>query len=216
MSESERFEREVARLDDSVVRTMAAHGKWRKVPAHRVIMNEGEEGDQIFIILSGRVKVYSSHDNGREVSIATYDAGHYIGELSIETGVRTANVVTLEPCTFSVMSRDALRNAIQSDVNVAFHVIASLIRRVQEATENFRKLAVMDVQERVVDLLEKKAITRPDGTLLVAERMTHQDIAERIGASRDMVQRVMSKLQDTGKLEKTPEGFVIRGRLPRH
>lgn len=215
MRDSERFEREVAKLADPVVRTMAAHGKWLRSPANSVIMNEGHEGDQIYIILSGRVKVFSSHDNGREVSIATYEAGHYIGELSIETGVRTANVMTLEPCTFSVMSRDSLRAAIEADVNVAFHVIASLIRRVQEATENFRKLAVMDVQERVVDLLERKSALRSDGTRIVSERMTHQDIADQVGASRDMVQRVMSKFQDMGKIEKTREGLVIRGRLPR-
>ena len=140
-------------LDDALLREIAGKGGIKRYPAQAILINEGDSSDSIYILLSGRVKVYSTNPEGKEVVIATHGAGEYIGELSLDGGVRSASVMTLEPTMCSVVSGSSLREFIAAHPDFASHLIRKLIRSVRQATESVKSLALEDVYARVVRLL---------------------------------------------------------------
>ncbi len=188
-------------LDDHVVREIARRGGVKPYPANAVLINEGDSNDSLYIILSGRVKVYSTNAEGKEVVIATHVAGEYVGELALDGGVRSASVMTLEPTTCSVVTGANLREFIAAHPDFASHLIHKLIRCVRQATESVKSLALEDVYERVVRLLADLSDPAEGGKRVVRERLTQQQIGERVGASREMVSRIFKDL--------TAGGFVV-------
>jgi CRP/FNR family cyclic AMP-dependent transcriptional regulator len=143
-----------------------------------------------------------------------HEAGDYVGEMSLDGQPRAASVITLEPTVCSVLTREALRSAIAADPDVAMHLISTLIGRARAATENVRNLALMDVYGRVARLLLSLAVEQPDGKLVVAERLTQQEIADRVGASRDMVSRIFKDLTKGGYVTVADRRITINRKPP--
>ena len=184
-------------LAQDTVREIAASGVVRQFPKHAVIINEGEQGDSLFIVLSGRVKVFASNEAGKEMVIAFHGPGEYLGEMSLDGAPRSASVVTVEPTTCAVVNRAHFRDFILAHPDFALHLIETLIGRVRRATENMKSLALTDVYGRLVRLLTSLAVER-EGRFVIPEKLTQQDIAERVGASRDMISRLMKDLVGGG------------------
>ena len=180
-------------LADNVLKAIAAAGGVTRYPAHAVIINEGEVADSIYILLSGRVKVYAANEAGKEIVINTHGAGEFVGEVALDGGVRSASVMTLEPTTCSVVTSASLRSFIASHPDFALHLIHNLIWRLRQSTENVKGLALHDVYGRITQLLHRLA-TPEAGVRVVQERLTQQDIADRVGASREMVSRIFKEL----------------------
>lgn len=189
----------LAPLAPETLREIAATGVIRTYPKNTVIINEGEVGDSLFIVLSGRMKVYASNAAGREVVIAFHGPGEYVGEMSLDGSPRSASVMTVEPTTCAVVNRASFREFILVHPEFALHLIEKLIQRVRLTTENVKSLALSDVYGRLVKLLLALAVER-EGRLIVPERLTQQDIAERVGASRDMISRLLKDLVAGGYL----------------
>lgn len=186
-------------LQDHLLREIASAGGIKRYPANAVLINEGDQADSLFILLSGRVKVYAANEAGKEVIFSTHGAGEYVGELALDGGIRSASVMTLEATTCSVVSGANLRAFIASHPDFALHLIHKLIWRVRQASDSVKSLALHDVYGRIVKLLLQLA--QPEGDIqVVAERLTQQDIAERVGASREMVSRVFKDLVAGGYL----------------
>ncbi len=202
-------------LDDHLVREIARRGGVKPYPANAVLINEGDTNDSLYIVLNGRVKVYSNNADGKEVVIATHGAGEYIGELALDGGVRSASVMTLEPTTCSVVSGTNLREFIAAHPDFASHLIHKLIRSVRQATESVKSLALEDVYARVVRLLTDLSEPVEDGRLRVRERLTQQDIAERVGASREMVSRIFKDLSVGGFLATQSGQITLLKKPPR-
>jgi CRP/FNR family cyclic AMP-dependent transcriptional regulator len=190
MSSSEQLIQEIG---DPMVRELAARGTVRNFPKNAIIINEGDRGDSVFVLLSGKVKVYVSDDDGREMILDTYGTGDYVGEMSLDGRPRSASVMTLEPTMCSVVTRDDLRAAIAKNPDIAMTIISTLIERARIATDNVKNLALMDVYGRVARLLLSLA-KEENGKLVIPEKMTQQDIADRVGASRDMISRIFKDL----------------------
>jgi CRP/FNR family cyclic AMP-dependent transcriptional regulator len=186
-------EQAISEIGDPMVRELAARGQVRTFPKNAVIINEGDRGDSLYVILTGRVKVYVSDDDGREMILDIYGPGDYVGEMALDGRPRSASVMTLEPTSCSVVTRDELRTAIAANPDIAMALIATLIDRARIATDNVKNLALMDVYGRVARLLLSLA-KEDNGKLVVPERMTQQDIADRVGASRDMISRIFKDL----------------------
>ena len=186
-------EQMISSIGDPMVRELAMRGQTRAFPKNAIIINEGDRGDSLFVILAGKVKVYVSDDDGREMILDTYSAGDYVGEMSFDGRPRSASVMTLEPTTCAVVTRDELRAAIAQNPDVAMTLISTLIDRARIATDNVKNLALMDVYGRVARLLLSLA-KEDGGKLVVPEKMTQQDIADRVGASRDMISRIFMDL----------------------
>jgi len=188
-----------APLAQDTLREIAATGVVRQFPKNAVLINEGEHGDSLFIVLSGKVKVYASNEQGKEVVIDFHGPGEYVGEMSLDGSPRSASVMTVEPTTCAVVSRAHFREFVLAHPDFALHLIEMLIRRVRHTTESVKSLALSDVYGRLVRLLLSLAVER-DGRLVVPEKLTQQDIAERVGASRDMISRLMKDLVGGGYL----------------
>ena len=203
----------LAPLGQDLLRQIAATGVIRQFPKNTVLINEGDQGDSLYIILTGRVKVYASNAAGKEVVIAFHGPGEYVGEMSLDGAPRSASVMTAEPATCAVVSRAQFREFILAHPDFALHLIEKLIQRVRTATENVKSLALSDVYGRLVRLLLSLAAER-DGRLIVPEKLTQQDIAERVGASRDMISRLMKDLVAGGYLAIEDRTIVILKRPP--
>ena len=176
---------------------MAARGGVKRFPAHAVIITEGDANNSLYIILSGRVKVYASNEAGKEVILNTHGPGEYVGELAIDGGLRSASVMTLEPTTCVVVTGASLRDFVVEHPDFALHLIDGLIARVRQLTENVKSLALEDVYGRVAALLRGLSVEE-GARRVVAERLTQQDIAERVGSSREMVNRIFKELTGGG------------------
>jgi len=201
-------------LDSGLLREIARQGGLRSYPANAVLINEGDRSDALFIVLSGRVKVYSSNADGKEIVIATHGAGEYVGEMALDGGVRSASVMTLEPTTCSVVSGAHLREFVAAHPDFASHLILKLIRSLRDATESVKSLALEDVYERVVRLLNDLSDADDAGARRVRERLTQQDIADRVGASREMVNRIFKDLTAGGYLDLSSGRIVVLRKLP--
>ena len=186
-------------LAPETLRQIAATGVVRAYPKNTIIINEGETADSLFIVLSGRMKVYASNAAGREVVIAFHGPGEYVGEMSLDGSPRSASVMTVEPTTCAVVGRASFLEFLLAHPDFALHLIEKLIQRVRLTTENVKSLALSDVYGRLVKLLLTLAVER-EGQLVVPERLTQQDIAERVGASRDMISRLLKDLVAGGYL----------------
>ena len=135
--------------------------------------------------------------------------------MSLDGGPRSANVETLEPTTCAVITRETLLGYIAEEPAFALEMMALLIRRARLATESTRSLALIDVYGRAKRLLEQEAgPPTADGTRVLQERMTHQQIASHLACSREMVSRLMKDLEIGGYVTKRDQHIVLLKPLP--
>ena len=200
-------------LDDSLLREIAARGGVRRYPAQAVLVTEEDRSDALFIILAGRVKVYGSGDDGREVVYATQGVGEYLGEMTLDGGPRSASVMTLEPTTCAVVSGPEVRDFLATHPDFALHLVKKLIRLARKSTEHVKSLALDDVYGRIARLLRELA--RDEGGVpVLPHKLTQQDIAERVGSSREMVSRIFKPLNEGGYIELREGRIALLKKLP--
>src|SRR4029079_11974400 len=200
-------------ISDGFVRQLASLGRVRSYPKNTVFITEGDSSDSVCVILSGRVKVFLSDSEGHEMILDTHGPGEYVGEMALDGKPRSASVMTLEPSTFSVVAREALREAIRQDPDFALDIISRIIERARLATSSVKDLALLDVYGRVARLLLNMAVEK-NGKLLIPEKLTQQEIAERVGASRDMVSRIFRDLTAGGYITVENRRITINKKPP--
>jgi CRP/FNR family cyclic AMP-dependent transcriptional regulator len=200
-------------LAQETLGAIAATGVVRSFPKNSVLINEGDTGDSLFIVLSGRVKVFASNEAGREIVLSFFGPGEYVGEMSLDGSPRSASVMTVEPTSCAVVNRASFREFILAHPEFALHLIEKLIQRVRSTTESVKSLALSDVYGRLVRLIMTLAVER-DGVLLVPEKLTQQDIAERVGASRDMISRLLKDLVAGGYLAIREKTIIVLKKPP--
>ena len=194
---------------------IGVHGIARSFPKNSIIVNEGDATDSLYIIMEGRVKAFVSDAEGREVILSTQGPGEYFGEMVLDQGPRSASVMTLEPSRFLVVPKEDFRDFVLKTPAFSVSLIEKLISRVRSLTENVKSLALMDVYGRVARLLLELA-NEVDGVLVIEERLTQQDIANRVGASREMVSRILKDLSIGGYIAQTRERIVLLKKPPAH
>ena len=196
------------------LRTLASRGEPRRYRKGTLLIQEGDQGDTLFIILSGRVKAFSTDERDREIVYGVYGPGEYLGEMSLDGGPRSASVITLEATVCVVITRHTLREHIAANPEFAFELLGRVIRRARLATQSARSMALLDVYGRVVGLLNELSVAQPDGARLIADRLTHQQIASRVGCSREMVSRLMKDLESGGYLAVAGRQMRLLRKLP--
>ena len=202
-----------APLRQDTLRAIAQSGVVRQFPKQTVLIHDGDAGDSLYIILAGRVKVYASNAAGREVVIDFHGSGECVGEMSLDGSTRSASVMTVEPTTCAIVSRAHFREFILAHPDFALYLIEKLIHRVRVTTENVKSLALSDVYGRLARLLNALA-TDVNGNVAVREKLTQQDIADRVGASRDMIGKLMKDLVAGGYLAVEDRTITILRKLP--
>lgn len=202
-------------LSESELQAIAVHGVARTYPKNAVVVSEGDNSDSLYVVLEGRVKIYASDEDGHEVVFGTQGPGEYFGEMVLDEGPRSASVVTLEKSRFLVLPKQRLRELIAANPEFALNMMKKLITRVRALTASVKSLALMDVYGRVARLLVQLA-EQQDDALVIDERLTQQDLASRVGASREMVGRVLKDLTEGGYLSLQRNKIVINRRPPGH
>jgi CRP/FNR family cyclic AMP-dependent transcriptional regulator len=170
-------------------------------PRNSTIINAGDPTDALYIVISGRLKVMMSDDEGREVILAILGQGEFFGEMGlIDEAPRSATVIAIEPCELLTINKMDFKKCLAENFEIAVGVMKGLVKRLREADKKIGSLALMDVYGRVARLLMEMAET-VDGQRVVTKKLPKQDIAKMIGASREMVSRVMKDLQTSGHIE---------------
>ena len=199
--------------DPSATSRLARMGRVQRFAPHTIVLIEGDFSDGVFVILKGRVKAFVSEPNGGEIVLTVLGPGECFGEMTLDGGPRVASVITLENVSCSVFSRTALRAAIAGDPECALWIIVLLIARTRLATKLIKDLALHDVYQRVTHLLQSLA-HESSGKSVVSERLSQQEIAHRVGASRDMVSRVIKELIAGGYIAVEHKAITLIKKFP--
>lgn len=186
----------------------------RNYPKNSVIINEGDHTDSLYVILSGKVKIFLTDDQQKEVIVAIHREGDYFGELALlDEAPRSASVMTMEPCSLLIVSRGAFERHLASDPKLAISLMRGLAARLRATTENVKSLALLDVYGRIARTLLQFA-KEQDGHHVIDDRLTHQDLANMVGASREMVSRIMKDLARGGYIKTEGKRITIKEKLP--
>jgi CRP/FNR family transcriptional regulator, cyclic AMP receptor protein len=197
-------------LPEDQLRMLAMLGTRKSAPRSTTIMAGGDPTDSLYIVLSGRLKVMMSDSEGKEVILAILGPGEFFGEMGlIDDEPRSATVVTIEPCELLSIAKRDFKKAMAENWQMTEAVMRGLVKRLREADRKIGSLALLDVYGRVARLLLDMA-ENVDGEKVVTKRLPKQDIAKMIGASREMVSRVMKDLQTGGYIEMRGSTIVVR------
>ena len=184
-----------------------------------VLVEQGRKCNALYIILVGRTRVLMTDNNGREVILATLSSGDYVGEMSlIDNEPHSATVVADQEVDVLVLGRDSFLRCLNENMEMAHAVMRVLVQRLRKASENISSLALVGVYGRVAKVLLDSAVADETDTLVIREKMTRQDIAKMVGASREMVSRVMKDFEEQGFIQLLEGGMVRvfeRRMLPR-
>lgn len=188
-------------------------GTIRSFRKNSVVIVEGEPAEALYVVVDGEVLVYVDDESGKLIELCRLGAGQYFGELILGSAVRTASIRTLLPTRLCLVSRRDVERVIAARPQYAFLLIQNLIARIKDLTASVRSLALMDVYGRVARLLLESA-EDVSGRQIV-KHMSQQAIADRVGASRSMINRIMQDLEAGGYIAATRGSIELKRVLPK-
>jgi len=185
-----------------------------KYKKNSIIITEGERSDSLYIVNQGKIKIYISDEEGKEILLRVLGPGEYFGELAVlDQKPRSASAITLCDSNLSVITSKDFKQCLQNNPEVAVNLLQVLASCLRDATESQRQLGLMDVYGRLIITLQ--SLSRKDNGIHILEpKPTQQDLASKIGASREMVSRILKYLKDGGYIEITKTSIVIKEQLP--
>lgn len=199
-----------------MLRALFAHATIKTFPKNTMLVAEGDPTtDSIYLIQSGKVKVFLCSADGKEVDLDVMEPGDYFGEMELDDGPRSASVVTIEHSQLLVIRQSKLKKFVSENPAFAMQLIFKLIARTRGLLKNVKSLALLDVSDRVARLLLEMA-TEENGKLIITEKLSKRDIANRVGATREMASRAFKNLVSSGYIELEHKKITIARRLPQH
>lgn len=205
-----------SKLGTDALESLSAKGRRHTFKKNTVIMPEGEPGECLYIIATGSVKVFVGDEDGRELVLYQEGPGSCIGDISLlDDAPRSASVMTLEKTVAWSLSKQDFLSCIEHNPAMSLTIIRTLTRRLRDATGGIRSLALDNVYRRLADKLIELAIEE-DGVLSLEKRYSHQDLGNMIGASREMVGKVISELVNGEYIELRDRRIIILRNLPRN
>ncbi len=197
------------------VRELAAAGIHRRYRKGAILIQEGDVGQNLYIVLEGRLRAFVADDAGKELTLGTYGHLDYVGEMSLDGGPRSANVEAAEPALCSVINRETLLAYIGANPEFALELISRIIRRARVATESARSVALVDVYGRLAKLLDEMAdLPNDKGERPLREKITHLALSQHLACSREMVSRLLKDLETGGYIAVRQRWIVLLKPLP--
>ena len=182
----------------------------RRFKRGEVIVEQGKKSNALFILLNGRARVVTADSRGREVILATLQPGDHIGEMSlIDNEPHSATVRAEVQTDVLMLGRIEFARCLPENSSMAYAVMRGLVQRLRHADRKIESLALMDVYGRVARALLEFATETGDGEMLIREKISRQDIAKMVGASREMVSRVMKDLEERGFIQTQDNGSIL-------
>ncbi|VAW83571.1 cAMP-binding proteins - catabolite gene activator and regulatory subunit of cAMP-dependent protein kinases [hydrothermal vent metagenome] len=203
-----------ANLPKKDLETLTQRAITKNYPKNTILVSEGDETNSLFVIDSGKVKVFLSDHEGKEIVINVHGKGDYFGEIALlDDAPRSASVMTTEPCRVVLILKRDFEECLGQNPSIALCLLKDLTHRLRTLTDNVKSLALMDVYGRVARVLLNMASVE-NGKWIIAQRVTQKEIANRVGASREMVSRIMKDLTEGGYITVSKHGIVINQKLP--
>ena len=172
-----------------------------------LIVEQGKKSNFLAILLTGRARVVTTDERGREVILATLHPGDYLGEMSlIDNQPHSATVRADIQTDVLLLGRSEFARCLPENNSMAYAVMRGLVQRLRQADRKIESLALMDVYGRVARVLTEAATEVAPGTWVIPGKVSRQDVAKMIGASREMVSRVLKDLEERGFIETLPDG----------
>lgn len=182
----------------------------RRFKRGEALVEQGQKSNALFILLTGRARVMTSDSRGREVILATLAQGDYLGEMSIIDNEPHSATVRAEVQTDVLMlGRAEFARCLTENASMSLMVMRGLVKRLRHADRKIESLALLDVYGRVAHALLDFAVPDAQGQLLIKDKISRQDLAKMVGASREMVSRVMKDLEERGFIEALPSGATL-------
>ena len=201
-------------LDDESLNYLQRVAVKKNFAKNTILFSKGDQSDALYIICSGKAKAVIHDENGREIVIATFGAGEYFGEISFLDGEeRSATVMTREPTEMLVINRNDFKDLLFSNPDAVLHLLKELLKKIRKATGQVENLAFMDVYRRISSLFDDLA-TPQDNEWLIEDKLTHQEIANMVGSSREMVSKILKQLQVGGYISIDKKRITIHKKLP--
>ena len=200
-------------LDAEVVRDFEKVAARKRFPKNAIVFSRGDESDSLYIVRSGKVKAVIHDEEGREIVLAVIGEGEYFGEMGVLDGVpRSATIVTQEPTEMLVIRRNDFKKLLSANPDMALNLIAVVLQRLRRADQKIESLGLRYVHGRVANLLMQSA--EPQGReWVVKEKMTHQEIANVVGSSREMVSKILAELVEAGSISIEKRQITIHRKL---
>lgn len=196
------------RLPPHLIAMLKGKGNGKRYTAGDVLIEEGEISDTLFILLSGRLNVFTSGAKGRELVYNVLEPGEFFGEMFLDGEPRSASVKAVQASECLAIPGSGLRTLMRAHPELAEYLVVKVISRLRHATRTIKSIAMDGVYKRTVALLDEVAVL--DGTLRrIPRSMTQGEIASRIGATREMVNHVMRDLARGGFIQKTATHHII-------
>jgi len=186
----------------------------RSYPRHTLVVQEGDPGEHFFLLRKGRAKVYHGNPDGREVILALLGPGDFLGEMAlIDDEPCSASVMTLEESEFVSIGKNEFQKLLASSQDMTVKLLKVLSKRLREADQQIKSLALNDVRARVQQVLRSLA-TPEGGELVIPARLTHKDIAAMVGASREVVTRAFRSLEESGVVQAKGRRITVTSANP--
>jgi CRP/FNR family transcriptional regulator, cyclic AMP receptor protein len=199
-------------LDKDTLKAIESLAATRSYPKNSIIISQGDESDAFYLMLSGQAVALILHEDGRQIVLCTLSPGDYFGELSCLDGdTRSATILTKAPCKCLVISQDRFHGLCRDHPSLIWLLLRDLVHKLRRATRKIEELAFMDVYGRVARFLSEN-----QEEYVIEQRMTHQDIAYAVGASREMVSRVMKELAVQGYVQQSKGRIRLLKDIPFH
>lgn len=197
-------------MSTSFLQSLIAGSPRRVFPKGLLLIQEGDQSDHLYVLLKGKVRSFSTEVDGRELVFAEYGPIELFGEMSLDGGPRSASVLTLETSECAIVSRAHLLSVLSKDPSFAIELVAGVIRRARMATTAARNLGLLDVYGRLKAFLEGEPFEASGLGRQMLHTYTHAQIAKRIGASREMVSKLMKDLESGGYIMTDARTWRIR------
>ena len=201
-------------LSEDALAEIEQHSTVKSYKKNAIVINQDDETYSLYVILSGAVKVFISAEDGREAVLNHQTAGDYFGDLAlIDKQPRVASVMTTEASRFMIISREDFMACLSKNPEIAINLIKPMTSRMRMLARNVSSLALLDVYGRVARVLLEQAEQQQDGEMITG-KITQQEIADMVGASRAMVSRILKDLKAGGYISVDKKRITIQQKLP--
>ncbi len=182
----------------------------RRFKRAEAIVEQGKKSNALFILLNGRARVMTADGRGREVILATLRPGDHIGEMSlIDNEPHSATVRAEVQTDVLMLGRTEFARCLPENSSMAYAILRGLVPRLRHAYRKIESLALLDVYGRVARALLEFSVDEGQGERVIREKISRQDIAKMVGASREMVSRVMKDLEERGYILTQEDGSIL-------
>lgn len=196
-------------LSPELLSQLAQCGDAQWYGRNQMLIVEGSVSDALYILIAGQLKVFTQDSKGRELVYNILQPGEFFGELFLDGGLRSASVKAVVDSQCIVIDHMAIRGFMKTYPEFAECLVYKLIARLRHATQLSKSLALHDVYERTVDLLNQVALNEPGDIRVVPSSMTQQEIADRVGATREMINHILRDLTRGGFLARDEKKRLV-------